>query len=517
MSHPETNVANQQADLPCLTRRESVALSGTTRFIAVVDGNLWAPSTDGSIHIRHLASGALIDRVTSTKGVAERFFATAIVACDACVWIGCSDGTIRAYDRSERRLLPAVRRHQGAIRAMCLSNHVVWTATQNGVVECAEQATGRVVMTLTGARSIVVNAMCCVRDAQLWTATEDGVRIWSRCGQFKAHLRGHDRGVTSIVSVGSAGTVWTGGDDGRLIIWDPKTYSIVKLIMAQANPIDRLVAVHEYVISLARDGSVRLWNGISGEALFSNVTDTGVIDLVAYDDDSVWVSYCRPANRLEHWRLSAAEEEAAAPDGDIADGDLDNGGARRIIVGLRDNVAQLRKRLDEERQRSQALRGELDAEKDLNRKTRRDLDALRAEFRSRIADLVASIASNDAGQLAGVKRPGVEAARIVTRSPSSVLLQCQARHRSCRGRRPSAAKQGNNNGSSIPAAITSSADGSQAWQPAASSRSPAVDVQRQAPVISAVETEEPSLLRQIEAHLTGISMDGSEARAAGFL
>ena len=86
-------------------------------------------SRDGSIHIRDLRTGKLKRRLRArlrNYNVPLKFYANALAFDGVRIWIGSSDGTLRAYNVDQHRFVFENKGKHGAIRCITIADGNVW-------------------------------------------------------------------------------------------------------------------------------------------------------------------------------------------------------------------------------------------------------------------------------------------------------------------------------------------------------------------------------------------------------
>jgi len=158
------------------------------------------------------------------------------------------------------------------------------------------------------AHNQTVTAMC-VHETSVVTGSMDGsVRIWkfvNNAFALEHTLFGHAREVTGLVVLPDAGTglIWSSSSDGTIRIWDKTTgacqYNISKQLQPQqgqptppqaqqatghSDAVTALETFHSpagtFVLSGSLDGTVKAWNGTTGECVASEShSGDGVVSL----------------------------------------------------------------------------------------------------------------------------------------------------------------------------------------------------------------------------------------------
>ncbi|KAJ3257933.1 hypothetical protein HK103_004224 [Boothiomyces macroporosus] len=97
-----------------------------------------------------------------------------------------------------------------------------------------------------------------VDDRVIVTGSYDrNIKVWenSKC---KYTLSGHLNSVTNILLVGSL--IFSAGQDGKLLKWEMKSNTPVKLCANHKCRILKILLVEEYIVTVSTDGNMILWD-----------------------------------------------------------------------------------------------------------------------------------------------------------------------------------------------------------------------------------------------------------------
>jgi WD40 repeat protein len=157
-----------------------------------------------------------------------------------------------------------------------------------------------------------------VQDSHVVTGSRDGsIRLWTFTSSnntfvLDKSLAGHAREVTGLVVIKESQLLWSSSIDGSMRIWDLSTgdchYSIPKQSSTptlpppppsapptpthgHANAVTALESFHSpaagtFVLSASLDGTIKAWNGTTGECVASEAHGEGVVSLAIASADA---------------------------------------------------------------------------------------------------------------------------------------------------------------------------------------------------------------------------------------
>ncbi|GAA1412083.1 hypothetical protein GCM10009639_64110 [Kitasatospora putterlickiae] len=169
-------------------------------------------------------------------------------------------------------------------------------------------------------------------DPLLVTGGNDGrVRLWDPAsGRSRQLLRGHGRRIGSLTFSGDGTLLAAGGNDGAIRVWDPATGCRLRELSGRSSRlVSAVFSPEEAVLATAtNDGDLCLWNARTGEYLREMDVETehvwaeafsadGALVATANDDDTVRIWYRRTGAHLTTLREHRGRVRSIAfsPDG----------------------------------------------------------------------------------------------------------------------------------------------------------------------------------------------------------
>ncbi|MFE2105166.1 TIR domain-containing protein [Kitasatospora sp. NPDC059463] len=169
-------------------------------------------------------------------------------------------------------------------------------------------------------------------DPLLVTGGNDGrVRLWDpSSGRSRQLLRGHGRRIGSLTFSGDGTLLAAGGNDGAIRLWEPSTGRRLRELSGRSSRlVSAVFSPEEAVLATAtNDGDLCLWNARTGEYLREMDVETehvwaeafsadGVLVATANDDDTVRIWYRRTGAHLTTLREHRGRVRSIAfsPDG----------------------------------------------------------------------------------------------------------------------------------------------------------------------------------------------------------
>ena len=249
----------------------------------------------------------------------------------------CGDRTLRVWDAESGVQLAVLRGHRSRIGSVAIS------------------ADGRLVA--SGGSYDVASG-----------TSDYSLRLWdAETGEEIAMLEGHEGSVQAVAFSGDGRRIVSGSTHGELLLWDVERRELLARCAGHSGGLPgspralfdvtdvALDADGSRAYSVSEDGSLRVWDGRSGQALAVLHGHTGWVHSVAVSDDGETVATASNDSTVRVWEVSRVQHDpaplgsglyvtslAATPGGDrilagTADGAIRvwDGGTGELMASLR--------------------------------------------------------------------------------------------------------------------------------------------------------------------------------------
>ncbi|MCP4697748.1 MAG: CHAT domain-containing protein [Gammaproteobacteria bacterium] len=213
--------------------------------------------------------------------------------------------------------------HEGRVSMAIFSpdGSRVVTASKDNTARLWDTESGAELAVLHGHEGYVNTAVFSPNGSRVVTASDDRTtRLWdANSGEAVAVLRGHTKDVNTAAFSPNGRWVVTASDDGRALLWDASSGKILSVLRGHCK---RYVSKSRYdtckvitaafspdgsrVVTTSNDGTARLWDVSSGEALVVLREHEGGVHTAAFSPDGQQVvTASRETVRL--WDMSSGE------------------------------------------------------------------------------------------------------------------------------------------------------------------------------------------------------------------
>eukprot|EP00760_Papus_ankaliazontas_P000062 PhM_4_TR10019/c0_g1_i1/m.34843 len=260
---------------------------GEIRSVAVAGDHVWCAEKERILIRRHDCSVQHIIHKTRDMG-----FIWVLEAVGADVWVGCSDGHIRVLNKHTYEESHDLFCHSGGVYALLLVGNRVYSGGADFQLLQWNAKTCELAHKFTGSGS-AIRSLCALGHGRLASGTDDGhVRIWETAtGAVQVHFQAHPSSVRAIVFVSKTGRFWTAGEDSRIKVWQTDG-SNVQTLTGHSGTITTMTSFSGSVWSGGVDGTVIVWDAISGtlveERRYHNGYVTALARVMHTDAGTMW-------------------------------------------------------------------------------------------------------------------------------------------------------------------------------------------------------------------------------------
>jgi WD40 repeat protein len=203
--------------------------------LAAEGGLLASAGADGTVRLWETERAQLL---AILKGHTGTVWDVALSADGSLLASAGADGMIKLWEMPSGKLLASLQGHSGVVRCVALSEdgRLVASGGDDRTVRLWESVTGQLLAALQG-HSSTVSSVKVSADGRLVAScamSPDGtVRVWEAAsGQLLASLQGHSGGVWGVGLSANGGLVASGGADGVVRLWEPKSTACLRTLRA---------------------------------------------------------------------------------------------------------------------------------------------------------------------------------------------------------------------------------------------------------------------------------------------
>ena len=124
-----------------------------------------------------------------------------------------------------------LRHHSGGVLDVCFDTNVIVSCSKDSTICVCERSTGKIVHVLSGHRG-PVNAVQLRSGGMLVSASGDGMaKLWNvASGLCIKDFASRDRGLACVEFSHDARTIYAGGNDHVIYVWDVKSGELIREI-----------------------------------------------------------------------------------------------------------------------------------------------------------------------------------------------------------------------------------------------------------------------------------------------
>ncbi|EGF76691.1 hypothetical protein BATDEDRAFT_36210 [Batrachochytrium dendrobatidis JAM81] len=204
---------------------------------------------------------------------------------DSILFTGSWDKTIRKWNTENANQLFCISFHNDFVKSVCLFGDVLYSASTDKTICQWDGNTGKHVKTMRGHTRGVETILVTQDGSTLFSASSDGsIRKWDTAtGKEVAVLNGHDTSVYGLALSEDESELWSASADKTARRWDLETNACTATF--EHPDFVRSVLIvedHGIVITGCRDENMRMWNTATDKCVKTIEAHTGEVSSIKY-------------------------------------------------------------------------------------------------------------------------------------------------------------------------------------------------------------------------------------------
>ncbi len=292
----------------------SIATVSSMSFCPDDKQRLAAGAWNGVVHIWNGLEGKAS---LSIKAHTKEVLGVAFSADGTRVVSGGHDGNVKLWDAATGKEIPiAIKGHVGGVTSVAFSRDgkQIASAGKDKSVRVWDAQTGAEVWSLSpdakGEDNVITSVAFSPDGKRLaWADRAGALKVLDVAGKKEIFAKlEHSSGITSVVFAPADDFLASAGQDGRVILWDPKGDLVLSLkghaggVMNLAFSLDG-----KRLASASKDGTVRLWDARTGQAIKTFLGHGDLVTSVAFSPDGKFLVSASLDKTIKLWDATTAK------------------------------------------------------------------------------------------------------------------------------------------------------------------------------------------------------------------
>lgn len=135
-------------------------------------------------------------------------------------------------------------------------------------------------------------------------------QLWDVKTGEKTKVFGHSAGVTTVAFNANGKLFASGTADGKILVFDAKEAK-VKKILGKEHTLDitsvSFNPINDYIVSSSKDGSAKVWDGVSGSSQFTLKGHTKPVNAAVFSPDGKTIATASSDNTIKIWDAATGQ------------------------------------------------------------------------------------------------------------------------------------------------------------------------------------------------------------------
>ena len=224
------------------------------------------------------------------------------------VVIGDSEGGLQIWETQGRKLLHAIRGHNGAVCSVAISpdGKRIASGGEDKTIKIWDVNTGHESLSITGHEGVISGVIFSQDGKRIISSSHDHtLKLWDAVtGREQMKYEGHMDEVWSVTVSRDGKYIVSGSADKTTRIWDAKTGKLLKSLWDHIGGVKAVTFSPDGArIVTACEDIVKVWSAETGQELLTISQDTNVESL-AFSPNGETIAACTDDGNIKLWRTT---------------------------------------------------------------------------------------------------------------------------------------------------------------------------------------------------------------------